>query len=327
MKALVFALGIGVAMGQGPNVSTVFQFHHIEGAQALKEVATMVRTVAEVPQVSVDDVAKTVSLTGSEGSLQIAGWMLAELDRAPVTASVTPQFSVTNNDVVRLFYLANQPTVQTFQELATAVRTVVAIRRVFTLNRGRVLVLRGTPDEIAAAAWMIQQLDQPAAAQHTDADHTMVDPNNRGETQVRILYAPYAETVQQFQEAATAIRTVAEIRRVFTYANLRAIPVRGTAEQIALAAWLVKELGKPGDEAAYSYPDDSRDHATAVRVFYVKNAPTQQAFQQVATQIRTQTQIRRLFTYSGTNVLAARGTPAQVAAAEQMLKDRELAAK
>ena len=57
----------------------------------------------------------------------------------------------------------------------------------------------------------------------------------------------------------------------------------------------------------------------------MKGAPTAAAFQQIATQIRTKTQIRRVFTYGGTNALAVRGTPDQVAAAEQMLKDRELA--
>jgi type II secretory pathway component GspD/PulD (secretin) len=205
---------------------------------------------------------------------------------------------------------------------------VVEIRRVFTYSAGRVLALRGTPDELAAAAWMIQQLDQPSAAKHADADYKMVDPANRGETDVRILYTPYAETVQQFQEVATLVRTVAEIRRVFTYNAARGIAVRGTADQIALATWLAKELGKPADglaSALYSYPDDSREHATAVQVFYVKGAPTAAAFQQIATQIRTKTQIRRVFTYGGTNALAVRGTPDQVAAAEQMLKDRELA--
>ena len=66
-----------------------------------------------------------------------------------------------------------------------------------------------------------------------------------------------------------------------------------------------------------------------VRVFYVKNVPTVQAFQQVATQIRTATSIRRVFTYNATMAMAVRGTAAQMAMAEQMLQDRarQVAAK
>jgi hypothetical protein len=50
--------------------------------------------------------------------------------------------------------------------------------------------------------------------------------------------------------------------------------------------------------------------------------PTVQAFQQVATQIRTATKIRRVFTYNATMAMAVRGTVAQLAMVDQMLQDR-----
>ena len=54
--------------------------------------------------------------------------------------------------------------------------------------------------------------------------------------------------MQEFQEIATAIRTVADIRRVFTYTAQKAIVVRGTQDAVALAEKLVHDLDKPKSE-------------------------------------------------------------------------------
>ncbi len=65
---------------------------------------------------------------------------------------------------------------------------------------------------------------------------------------VRTFYIPNASTVQEFQEIANALRTVTEIRRVFTYNAGRAMLVRGTADQVALVEKLVHDLDKPKAE-------------------------------------------------------------------------------
>ena len=65
---------------------------------------------------------------------------------------------------------------------------------------------------------------------------------------VKVFYITNATSVQEFQEIATAIRTVAEIRRVFTYNAQRAMIVRDTADKVALAEKLVHDLDKPKAE-------------------------------------------------------------------------------
>jgi general secretion pathway protein D len=65
---------------------------------------------------------------------------------------------------------------------------------------------------------------------------------------VKVFYVSNATTVQEFQEIATAIRTVAEIRRVFTYNAQRAMIVRDTVDKVALAEKLVHDLDKPKSE-------------------------------------------------------------------------------
>ncbi|HVO98460.1 MAG TPA: hypothetical protein VMT15_10360 [Bryobacteraceae bacterium] len=327
----VFALSLGVALGA--DTSRVFQFHHIEGTQQVQEVATMVRTIADIRNLSVDTTQASISMTAPEGSIQIAEFLLKELDRTSFPDTVTKAFQVApdGSDVVRVFYLPNTATIQQFQEVATAVRTVTEIRRVFTYNEPRALTIRGTADQVAAAAWMIQELDQPARAKRTDsAEYKMIDPENHGETQVRVIYAPFTSTVQQFQEVATLIRSIGRIRRVFTYNAAKAITVRGTADQVAGAAWMIHELGTPVDgrfsSPVYHMDDLAGQGDEVVRIFYVKDAPTVQAFQQIATQVRMKTQMRRVFTYNATMALAVRGTADQIAATEQFLKDRQVAA-
>jgi hypothetical protein len=334
MRATLILFAVSAAFGQ--DVSRVFQLHHIDGQQDQNEFATLVRTIADIPDVLADAPKRTLSVSGNPTQIAIAEWLFTELDRQTLPDSVSQEFKVANNadDVVHVFYLPNTATIQDFQEAATTIRTIAEIRRVFTFNAPRALAVRGTADQVAAAAFMIHELDQPAGAKTADSRvHQMIDTGKHGETDVRVFYLPYTSTVQQFQEVGTLVRTIGEVRRVFTYNAPKALVVRGTEGQLALIDWMVHELAKPANgqtaSEAYQYDDAFHDRENIVRVFYVKDAPTVAAFQQVATQIRTATKIRRVFTYNATMAMAVRGTAAQIATAEQMLQDRarQVAAK
>lgn len=65
---------------------------------------------------------------------------------------------------------------------------------------------------------------------------------------VRVFYVPNASSVQEFVEIANGIRTVTEIRRLFTYNAARAIMVRDTADKVAMVEKLVHDLDKPKSE-------------------------------------------------------------------------------
>ena len=65
------------------------------------------------------------------------------------------------DNVVRVFYIQNSTSVQEFQEIATAVRSLTEIRRVFTYNAQRAILMRGTPDQIGLAEKLIHDLDKP----------------------------------------------------------------------------------------------------------------------------------------------------------------------
>ena len=65
---------------------------------------------------------------------------------------------------------------------------------------------------------------------------------------MKVFYIRNSTTVQDLQEIATTVRSVTEIRRSFVYSAQNAILVRGTADQVALAEKLIKDIDKPKAE-------------------------------------------------------------------------------
>jgi general secretion pathway protein D len=65
--------------------------------------------------------------------------------------------------IVKTFYLSNAYTAQELQEIATMVRSVTDIRRVFTINSLNAMVIRGTADQLALAEKVINDVDKSRA--------------------------------------------------------------------------------------------------------------------------------------------------------------------
>jgi general secretion pathway protein D len=65
---------------------------------------------------------------------------------------------------------------------------------------------------------------------------------------VQVFYLTNLTTPQELQEISTVLRTVADIKKVFTYGTMNAIVARGTPDQILLAEKLVDDLDKPKSE-------------------------------------------------------------------------------
>jgi general secretion pathway protein D len=64
----------------------------------------------------------------------------------------------------------------------------------------------------------------------------------------RVFYLTNVTTAQELQEIVTAVRSVADIQRIFTYNAQNAIIVRAEADRIALAEKIISDLDKPKPE-------------------------------------------------------------------------------
>jgi uncharacterized protein YukE len=328
MRFMIMAFAVSVAFGQ---TSRTFQLTQDENQQQLEEMATVLRATGDIQQVSIDDLKRTVAVEGTPGQIAMADWLVHQMDlpaNGPFSGvheyrppAGTPAGS---DDIVRVFYLTHASTAQEVQEIVTTVRSVADIRRVFVYNALNAVAVRGTGQQMSLAAWLVDQLNQPA---HTaaPAPHEYKLPGDDG---ARVFELTYPQTPQQLQEIVTILRSIGDIRRLFVCNDRRAVALRGTAEQVALAAWLVTELDKPvtGQAATEdsTAPHEYRLSSGAddlVRVFYLASSQSAQDLQKAAVQVRTTAGIPRLFVYKALGAMAVRGTVGQVTTAEKVIEE------
>jgi hypothetical protein len=327
MRLLICAFAVSFAFGQ---TNQTFRLSQNENKQDLEEIAMVLRGTGDIQQVSVDDLKGTVSVEGTAGQIAMAGWLVRQMDLpANSEHSGTHEYRppAGRDDVVRLFYVSHAATPEELQEIATTLRSVGDIPRLFIYNTLNMVAARGTGQQISLAAWLLDQLNQPANV-------TAPPPHEyklSGGDVARVFELTYPQNPQQLQEIVTLIRSVGDISRVYVCNARRAIALRATAERVALAAWLVSELDKPlngqagsPDRAApheYRLSDDSEN---LVRVFYLTGPPSPRDLSRAATQVRANSGIRRLFVYNAMGALAVRGTVGQVATAEKVLEEMKV---
>jgi hypothetical protein len=242
MRAIVLGLALVSAFASAQDRDRVFYLTHTATLQQFHEVATVIRTIADIQQVTTNDDQKSVAVHATAGQIAMAEWLFNELDTQTPQVSVPHEYRIPGaaDDAIRLFYLPQTPTVQDFQEVATLVRTIADFRRAFTYNEARAFVVRGTAAQNGLAEWLLKRLDQ--AANPSSTEYRMPDTND---DVVQVLRLTHTASVQDFQKVVTNIRAATQIIRVFTYNTSRAFAVRGTADQVALAERLAIDLDHP----------------------------------------------------------------------------------
>ena len=129
----IVVLFASAASGQAPaeqSVDRVFHFTHTKTTQGVQEIATVMRTIAGIRQLSVDTVTTALALHGSAGQIALAEWLFNELDRPASGPSLDQQGQTESHqyqvpggsDVVRVFYLTHTEAAPALQEIVTAIR-------------------------------------------------------------------------------------------------------------------------------------------------------------------------------------------------------------
>lgn len=67
------------------------------------------------------------------------------------------------DEVVKVFYLKNPTSVQEFQEIVTAVRSVTDVRKMFTFNAQNAILVRDTVDKVALVEKLLHDVDKSKA--------------------------------------------------------------------------------------------------------------------------------------------------------------------
>jgi hypothetical protein len=152
--------------GAADDLVRVYFVKHVESAENLEELVTLVRSVGKIRRLfRTAGQPMTVAMRGTAGELGLADWLLQKLDR-PTSGSAgeaqgqdesAREFQMPGSgDAVRVFYLRDA-TVLAFQNVASDIRTVAGASKVFTYNALGALAVRGTADQIAAARNLINE--------------------------------------------------------------------------------------------------------------------------------------------------------------------------
>jgi type II secretory pathway component GspD/PulD (secretin) len=229
------------------------------------------------------------------------------------------------------FDFTNKPSPKGLQEVATLLRTVGDIKGLTVDSAAATVTVTGTPDELATAGWIIHQLDLPTPA--NSAQYVMP---GKSDDVMRVFHLNHIspETPQEIQEILTILRTVGDIQKVFNDTALSDLVVRGTANQLALADYIIKNVDViPGTvtvaaspEFHYTAPPPNPRGPEVVRVFYLSHSNTPQQLQEILTTLRTVADIQRIFNYTPLSALTIRGTASDLTACEFLIGKLDLPA-
>jgi uncharacterized protein YkwD len=142
--------------------------------------------------------------------------------------------------VLRLFFLTQSQTQQDMQEVVNTLRTITDISKIYQYLAARAIAVRGQPERIALAEWLVDKLDRPPATESSTAAFMASPLYPRDPPAVRVFYVPSADPRQAIQEKVTAVRTTTQITKVYGCPTPRAIALRGTDSQAAEAEALFR---------------------------------------------------------------------------------------
>jgi hypothetical protein len=219
--------------------------------------------------------------------------------------------------VDRTFQLVGGESPQAIQEIVNAVRMVTEMQQVVQGAAHASIAVQGTADQVAMAAWVIGELDQP-----TKAANLSYVPAGGGDSVARILYLTHTTTPRGTQEIVNIVRSVSEIQRILAYNSSAALVMRGSQFQIALSEWMVKQL----DVAASPRPASAQYPAAdpngwVTNIFYLNHAQTPQQTQEIVNTVRSVCDIQRVTANNAATAITTRATPAQAAAAAWVVSE------
>jgi hypothetical protein len=223
----------------GDDVVRVFYASHASTPQALQEIATAVRSMADIRRLFVESARRAVVVRAVDRQVSLAAWIIDQLNQPGDVAAPGPQeYRLAGDDVARVFELAHVHNARQLQEMVTLIRSIGDIQRLFVYSARRAITLRSTPEQVDLAAWLVSELDKPAATQDRTARHEHRFPSGPDNV-VRVFYlAPSGD----YQKTAAQVRRNAGIPRLFVYSALGALAARGTAGQIATAERALEEM-------------------------------------------------------------------------------------
>jgi hypothetical protein len=298
-----------------PSATGKYHFTTAQTPQSLNEAATLIRSVASITQVSVDESGATLGFSGSAEATDFAAWILPRIDKTAIDANIVQEFRMAK-DVGRLNFLRNLSKPQEVQELLTVLRTVADVQRIYSFTPNHAIAMRGDDWTVSFAEWIIEQIDQPLQEkpEASTREYTVGGPDFRGMGHgARINFLSSLTSPQRTQELLTVLRTVGDVQKVFSFSSRHTLILRAGDTDLNRAEWIIQQLDQPGKQPAGNRTFAAPTGDDMTRMFPLGNA-TPQWIQGAITSLRSEHRIKKIFPITAPANLVVRGTADQIAA-------------
>lgn len=220
-----------------------FLAHAADTPQRLQTTVNLIRSVTDMQRVFPYNALQALTLRGTEAEMALAEWLYNELDKpSPQTNqhTATAEYHLPGanpNNVVRIFYLAHAEPPQGAQEMANLFRATADVQRAHPYIALEAISVRSSAAQVALAEWLWNTLDQPGQGS-APQEYQVAGATN---DVARVFYLTHTVTPQAVQEMSVAVRSIANVPRIFPYAPPKALAIRGTPDQLALAAKVIQD--------------------------------------------------------------------------------------
>lgn len=330
IKFLVAVLFASVAFGQ--EVDRTFKLTNVTTAPGSQEIATLLRTVADIRNVNA--AVGTLTVKGTADQIATCEWLVPRLDVA-VNTNGEQQYAVAGNanDLLLVYGLAHTATTTGIQEIITTVRTVADIQKLYNVSAPRIVAMRGNAAQVALFKFLLVELDRAVEPRQNATVHEyQVSPG--GADSVVVYGLAHTATTIGIQEIITTLRTLADIQKIYNVSAPKILAMRGSASPMALAKFLLVELDQPAQPrqspSVHEY-QVSPGGSDSVVVYGLAHTPTSRDMQVLITTLRTVLDIQKVYTVSDPKLVAvrciARGEPGLLKTVEWLIGelDRESA--
>lgn len=139
----------------------------------------------------------------------------------------------------------------------------------------------------------------------------------------RVFHFNHVPAGQSMNEIATLVKVMTDLPHLQADTEGRKIVFRGSPTQGTLADWLMTAADRrvPGQASpeAFETQLDPKNGENVVKMFYLNHTNAGQQLQELATLVRSLTEVRRLITYMAEPSLTVRSTKAQVSMANWLV--------
>ncbi len=240
MKLTVFWLCATTVFAQlPPKESVTVALAKTPTADTVKEMTTLLRTVAHVMDLSYDEAHNSFSLIGSENQLGLAAWLLHAAQNPPSSNEyvMQPDLPIDNRELVTRVHYLQRADRLSYQEILTISRTVGEIRLVFGVSQPPMIAFRGSASQAELGDWLATNLDVPAG---TGYNTFTLPPHADGtEDIVRIFFLNPGMNLHAILDLREKIRAATNAKRIFNKTSPPAIVIRGTSSVLSQAQQMI----------------------------------------------------------------------------------------